>query len=173
MRLFLITLFVIQIVYAKGILIPESFTAKFSQIITNPKKKVITYDGTIQFSNKSILKWSYNKPTQKDVCIFAHELIIVDYDLEQVSYMNIDKEFDFISILKNATFHHKDVYVSKYKDIRYTIKIDKKKYIQSIAFFDDLDNKVQIVFTNVAYIKGSLSKKSILCNIPKKFDVIR
>jgi len=173
MRLFLISLLIINVGYSETMLLPQSFTAKFSQMITNPKNKVIKYDGRIQFSDKSILKWSYQNPTQKEVCVWGHELTIVDHDLEQVSYMSIDKEFDFIGILKNAKFHHEDVYVSKYKETSYTIKVDKQKHIQSVAFFDSLDNKVQIVFKQVKYAKGSIPKENIVCAVPENFDVIR
>ena len=156
-----------------SMILPENFTAVFTQIITNPKQKVIHYDGEIYFSDTSKLKWSYKHPTQKEVCVSGHALSIVDYDLEQVSYMTIDTEFDFISILKKATLHHKNVYVSKYEDTSYTIQVDSKEQIQSVAFYDNLDNKVQIVFKQVKYGKGSLPAEDMVCNVPQDFDVIR
>ena len=173
MKLFLIGLLTATVSYAGSMILPENFTATFTQMVTNPKNKVIHYDGDIYFSDISKLKWSYKKPAKKDVCMNGNELSIVDYDLEQVSYMMIDKEFDFITILKNATLHHKNVYVSKYKDTSYTIQIDQNKKIQSVAFFDNLDNKVQIVFNQVKYGKGSLPAEKMTCPVPQDFDVIR
>ena len=149
MKLLLMGLLLVSMVHSESMLLPQNFTANFTQIITNPKDKVINYNGTIRFSNDSLLKWSYKNPTQKEVCVSGHELSIVDHDLEQVTYMQIDKEFDFISILKSAKLHHKDVYVSTFNETKYTIKVDTKKQIQSVAFFDNLDNKVQIVFKKV------------------------
>jgi len=173
MRLLFIGLLLVTGVHSESMLLPQNFTANFKQIITNPKDKIINYNGNIRFSADSLLKWSYKNPTQKEVCVNGHDLSIVDHDLEQVTYMQIDKDFDFISILKSAKLHHEDVYVSTYNETKYTIKVDSKKKIQSVAFFDNLDNKVQIVFKQVNYGKGTLSQKSMACEVPETFDVIR
>jgi outer membrane lipoprotein carrier protein len=173
MKLFLMGLMAVTVAYTESMVLPKNFTANFTQMVSNPKKKVINYKGKIRFSDQSMLKWSYEKPTQKEVCVTGHELSIVDHDLEQVTYMTIDKEFDFITVLKNAKLHHKNVYVSKYKETSYTIQVDASKKIQSVAFFDNLDNKVQIVFKQVKYAKGSLSKEDMVCTVPQNFDIIR
>jgi len=157
---------------AQSMVLPKNFTANFTQIVTNPQKKVIKYDGKIQFLAPSRLKWIYKNPTQKEVCIDHHQMVLVDHDLEQVSYLVIDKEFNFIQILKDAKLHHEKVYVSKYKEQSYTIKVDSKKQIESIAYFDNLDNKVQIVFKQVKYDKSSLRIQSMQCKIPKEFDIL-
>ena len=158
---------------AAGLSLPEHFKADFTQKITNPKKKVITYKGKVYFSHKSMFKWDYTVPTKKQVCTDGYELTVVDHDLEQVSQYAIDKGFHFSKVLEKAKRHKKNVYVAKYENKSYTIQVDASQKLHSIAYFDDLDNKVQIIFKKVKYAKGNLSKKIMTCKIPKAYDMIR
>jgi len=173
MKLLYLLLLPFVLLNATSIPLPQNFTAHFKQMITNPKKKVITYTGKIRFTTPSSLKWLYKKPNKKELCVRGHTLIMVDYDLEQVVHLVIDKGFDFIKVLKRATLHHKDVFVSHYKEQKYTIKLNKKKEIESVAYFDNLDNKVQIIFTEVHYGKGKLASSTMQCKVPKHFDIIK
>ncbi len=173
MRILLLILTLGLYMYASPIVLPENFTANFTQKITNTKKKTINYNGKVRFSNKRLLKWSYLKPTKKEVCTNGRELTVVDHDLEQVSSYIIDKGFNFAKIVKKAKPHSKNIYVAKHENKSYTIQVDAKQRLHSIAYFDDLDNKVQIVFQKVKYGKGSLSKKSMVCGIPRDYDRIR
>ena len=172
MRIFILILTLGLFACAKPITLPDNFKANFTQKITNTKKKVINYNGNVRFSNKSLLKWAYKKPTKKEVCTNRNKLTVVDHDLEQVSHYLIDKGFNLIKIVKDAKLHSKNIYVSKYNGTNVTIQVDKKQKLQSIAYFDNLDNKVQIVFKKVKYGKGSLSKKSMRCTVPKDYDII-
>ena len=173
MRTFILILTLGLFAYAKPITLPANFTANFTQKITNPKKKVINYKGKVHFSSKSLLKWAYTKPTKKEVCTNGKELVVVDHDLEQVSNYLIDKGFNLIKIVKDAKVHSKNVYVSKYNGTNVTIQVDNKQKLHSIAYFDNLDNKVQIVFKKVRYGKGKLSKKVMTCKAPRDYDMIR
>ena len=158
---------------ADALILPKHFKASFTQMVTNPKKKVLRYSGKIVFSKPSLAKWSYTSPTKKEVCSNRDILTVVDHDLEQVSQYHIDKAFNLENILRKAKLHSKNIYVSHYKNKNYTIQVDSKKHLQSIAYFDDLDNKVQIVLKNVNYAKGSAGKKEVTCTIPKDYDMIR
>jgi len=173
MKKVLLILMIGMFSYAKPITLPDNFKANFTQKITNPKNKTINYGGKIQFSNKTKLKWIYTKPTKKEVCTNGKELTVVDHDLEQVSnYLLINKGFNFTKIVKNAKFYKKNIYVAKNENTSYTIQLNNSK-LHSIAYFDELDNKVQIVFKNVKYGKGDLDKKSMICKVPKDYDMIR
>ena len=153
--------------------IPQNFQANFTQIITNPKKKVINYSGKVYFSESSKLKWEYKNPTKKEVCTDGKELTVVDHDLEQVSYYNISKGFNLSEILKKAKFHSKNLYLASYNGKKYTLQVDAKHRLQAVAYFDDLDNKVQIAFRTMRYGKGKLSEKKMRCKSPKAYDVIK
>lgn len=172
MKLLALLLLASSLLFAE-INLPENFQANFIQKITNTKKHVIQYSGKVQFSDKQRFKWSYVKPTKKEVCTDGSELIVVDHDLEQVSSYYITDGLDITKILKKATLHSKNVYVAQYENIKYTIQIDSKQRLHSLAYFDDLDNKVQIVFKNMKYGKGKLSAEKMKCNYPRSYDRIR
>ena len=155
------------------IAIPEHFEADFVQMVTNPKKKVITYEGDVKFSDSNKMKWKYSKPTQKEVCTNGKDLLVVDHDLEQASYYRIRDGFDLLSILKSAKKHKDHIYLASYQDKTYTIKTAKDDTIQSVAYYDDLDNKVQILFKKMRYGKGKLDPTGMKCQIPKTYDIIK
>jgi len=173
MKLIVLVLLLNIFTFASSIVISENFQANFNQKITNPKKKVIAYSGRVYFSEQSKLKWEYLKPTKKEVCTNGLELTVVDHDLEQVSEYRINKGFNLSEILKKAKFHKKNIYVAKYNGKKYTIQVDKHNRLEAVAYFDDLDNKVQIGFTRVKYGKGKLSRKKMTCSYPSSYDIIR
>ena len=172
MRLLLLLLLAISTLSA-NIELPENFQADFTQKITNTKEKVITYSGKVRFSNETLFKWSYKEPTQKEVCTNGLELLVVDHDLEQVSAYRISNGIDIAKILKKAKQHSENIYVAAYENKQYTIQVDTKQKLHSIAYFDDLDNKVQIVFKHMKYGKGNLPSQSMKCNYPKNYDMIQ
>jgi len=153
--------------------LPDNFSADFTQIITNTKKKVINYSGKVRFSDTKFFKWSYLEPTKKEVCTDGSELLVVDHDLEQVSAYYISKGIDITKVLSKAKLHSKNIYVAEFDGTKYTIQVDDTQKLQSIAYFDELDNKVQIVFQHMHYAKGKLPRKEMLCNYPVDYDMIR
>jgi len=156
-----------------GITLPEHFKATFSQIVTNPQKRVIHYSGEVLFSHEGHLKWSYRKPTRKEVCTDGKEVLVVDHDLEQVSAYRIEKGFDLVHIMQRAEPYKPGIYVTTYNGRQYTIALDKTGKLQSVAYYDDLDNKVQILFSKMHYGKVYLPKGQMQCNYPADYDVIR
>ena len=153
--------------------LPISFQADFIQMITNTKNKVVQYSGKVRFSNKKLFKWSYLNPTKKEVCTDGKELLVVDHDLEQVSAYYVAKGLDVSKILTKAKYHSVNIYVAQFEGKKYTIQLDDKKRLQSIAYFDDLDNKVQIVFKNIQYMSRKLLKDKMSCDYPVSYDIIR
>ena len=153
--------------------LPDNFSSDFTQMITNTKKKVINYSGKVRFSESKRFKWSYLEPTKKEVCTDGLELLVVDHDLEQVSSYYIAKGLDIAKVLTKAKLHSENIYVAEFDGKQYTIQLDDTQKLQSIAYFDELDNKVQIVFKNIHYGKGKLPTKAMKCNYPVEYDVIR
>jgi outer membrane lipoprotein carrier protein len=172
MRLLSLLLLVSSLLSA-NIALPENFQADFVQKITNTKQKVITYSGKVRFSNETLFKWSYKTPTKKEVCTDGMELLVVDHDLEQVSAYRISNGIDIAAILKKAKPHSKNIYVAEYDHKTYTIQVDREQKLHSIAYYDDLDNKVQILFTHMKYGKGILPAQSMKCNYPVAYDRIQ
>lgn len=171
MRLLSLLLLASSMLFA-NIELPENFQADFTQNITNTKANVIHYSGKVRFSNENLFKWSYAEPTKKEVCTNGLELLVVDHDLEQVSVYLIEKGMDIAKILKKAIPHNKNVYVAEYENKKYTIQVDEKQKLHSIAYFDDLDNKVQIVFSHMKYAKGNLPASTMKCDYPNSYDRI-
>ncbi len=153
--------------------LPHSFEADFSQKITNTKHKVLNYSGKVYFSDTKHFKWQYLEPTQKEVCTDGVELLVVDHDLEQVSSYYIAQGLDISKILQKASEYSHNIYVALYENKKYTIQVDSKKRLQSIAYFDNLDNKVQIVFKHIKYKKSKFSSKMMQCIYPSEYDMIR
>lgn len=172
MKLLLEFLAVSCIVLA-DISLPDNFKSDFKQMITNPDKKVITYSGEVRFCDKKLFKWSYMKPTKKEVCTDGKELLVVDHDLEQVSAFYISKGLDIAKVLREAKHYKEHIYLTEFDGTKYTIQLNDAGELQSIAYFDELDNKVQILFMQMQYSKGKLPVKMMQCNYPADYDVIR
>lgn len=169
----LLALLLLSTLVFSDIKLPDNFSADFTQIITNTKKKVIHYSGEVRFSDAKLFKWSYLEPTKKEVCTDGSELLVVDHDLEQVSAYYINKGVDIAKVLSKAKLHSKNIYVAEYNSKKYTIQLDDTQKLHSIAYYDELDNKVQIVFKEIVYGKGKLTDKEMQCNYPLEYDVIR
>jgi len=159
--------------YAGGITLPDHFKANFIQKITNTKNKTINYSGKVRFSDPTLMKWEYRIPTKKEVCTDGEELTVVDHDLEQVSFYLVSKGFDLSKIVKEAKKYSKNIYIAHYQGKSYTIQVDGKGRLHSVAYYDELDNKVQIIFKNIKYGRGPLKRASMLCQPPENYDEIR
>jgi outer membrane lipoprotein carrier protein len=172
MRLLLVVLLAVSTLFGATITLPENFQADFTQKITNAKKKSINYSGKVRFSNKTLLKWEYLEPTKKEVCTNGTELLVVDHDLEQVSRYLMDKGLDLPAILKSAKPHRKSVYIAKYRDRYYTIQVNNRQELSRIAYKDDLDNNVLIIFSKMKYGKKAIPAVQMKCNYPESYDRI-
>ena len=153
--------------------LPEGFEARFVQYVTNPDNKRLVYEGSVAFAAPSSIKWRYEKPTRKEVCSDGKMLQIVDYDLEQVSLYRMKKRLEFAEIVRSAVAKEKNIYVTRYEGKTYTLRVDEEGRLESLAYYDDLDNKVQISFKNMRYLRSPLPAASLECRHPKAFDVIR
>jgi len=167
----MIFLIINTLLYSK-INLPKSFSGEFKQTVTTDKSKKIIYIGDIIFSSPSNFKWSYINPTQKEVCSDGRELLVVDHDLEQVSAYIIDNGLDLTKILEEAKPHHKMVYLAKYRGKSYTIGLNRRGELHSIAYRDDLDNIVSIIFSSMKYSNSLIKSTKLKCNYPADYDYI-
>jgi len=170
---FIYLLFGATILYSRNTpTLPNSFKANFKQIITSDSGKKISYDGSILFSSPKQFKWIYRSPTKKNICTDAVELIVVDHDLEQVSKFIMDRGLNLSAILTNAKEKRKSVYIASYGGKSYTIQVDTKNRLSRIAYRDNLDNNVLIIFSHMNYSKKRYSDKTMRCKIPSSYDKI-
>ncbi len=153
------------------IALPHNKSAKFRQVVTSPKGKKISYAGELFFGDKEMIKWIYKSPTKKEICADAKRMTVVDHDLEQVTYYKLKKGFSLSNVLKRAKeTKRKNIFTAKYDGVRYTIrKGPKADVVDSVAYNDKLDNKVQILFFDLKDLKH----KDLRCTAPAGYDKIR
>jgi outer membrane lipoprotein-sorting protein len=174
MRVKILTFFFLIFTFLNGgdIKIPISFKANFTQSVKNHKGKTIRYRGRVFFNYPDTTKWIYNYPTKKEVCSSDGKLIIIDHDLEQVSYYSLDRGINLAKVLSKAKKYKGNLYVTTYKGKYYTIQLNNKGEIQQIAFKDNLDNQVNIIFRSIKYSNKPISRKKFYCAKPSGYDSI-
>ncbi len=158
--------------FSSEINIPNSFSANFIQLITNNKGKKIKYTGKIYFNAPDTIKWIYKTPTKKEVCSSDGKVIVIDHDLEQASYYTIEKGFNLAKVLKRAKHHKGNLYLTNYKGKYYTIVLNNKGEINQIAYKDDLDNTINLMFKNIKYSNKFLPSYKFICAKPVNYDSI-
>jgi len=169
---YLLILFAFALLNGEGISLPAGMEARFLQKVTNPQKKVIQYSGKVLMDSGNRFKWSYTKPTKKEVCSDGKRVIVVDHDLEQVSFYRMDKGFDLGAVLKRAKHYKGNLYTAKYQGRTYTLAVDSKGRIEQIAYKDDMDNVVNIHLKGVRSLSKPPSARRMRCPYPKSYDVI-
>jgi outer membrane lipoprotein carrier protein len=150
----------------------NSFQANFIQSITDDKKKVLNYKGDVVATKPQNARWNYTSPISKQVYINAHVVTIVEPELEQVIIKNINSNFDFFHLVKNAKQISKNSYEAFYKETKFLIQTDSNDIISSISYKDEFENDVVIHFTNQE-INKPIESKIFVPTIPIDYDVIR
>lgn len=184
---FFLSLLALSFTLNADILLPKTFVTNFGQTITNDKGKVIKYEGKVLFKNikevlstpeggdetykRSLFKWLYTSPTQKEVCTDGVQLTVVDHDLEQVSHYLISEGIDLEKVLQLAQPLTQTDYKATYKDIEYLISVDSNKHLKQIVYVDSLDNNVKITFKNMNY-NSLVTEQELECNAPSEYDII-
>ena len=186
---FLIPLFALSLALNAEIKLPQNFSSSFVQTITNEKGKVIKYEGDVLYKSiheilenpqgqgsseytRNLFKWSYTKPTQKEVCTDGIQLTVVDHDLEQVANYYIEENINLEEILKVAQRLSTTTYKATYKEVEYLITLDKIGQLQKIVYVDNLDNGVKIIFKYMNY-NTTIEDTKLECHAPKDYDIIK
>ncbi|BEG57788.1 hypothetical protein NHP21005_14760 [Helicobacter sp. NHP21005] len=81
-----------------------SLSAHFKQVVlgTTPSPVNPTYEGQILAKTPFFAKWSYTKPSPKEVYMQDKQVIIYEPRLLQATYTKLSKALDFFAILKKA-----------------------------------------------------------------------
>ena len=149
----------------------NTFQADFTQTVTDEKNQVLRYDGYIVASKPQNAMWKYTTPINKDVYISEYKVTIIEPEIEQVIIRNIESNFDFFKMIKNAKRLKKDIYLAKFENSNFVI-VTKNKLIESISYTDEFENSVKILFKNQKQ-NGSVDKNIFTPKIPLEFDIIR
>ena len=170
MKVLSILLLSFSIFYAKIINL-DSYSSEFTQTITNTANTKIIYNGNLYINNNKNILWRYTNPIRKDVYINQLKVMIVEPELEQVITSQINEELDLFNILNSSTKIDENTYTNSVNGIEYTIFL-KNKILQNIKYTDEIDNNVNIAFTNTSN-EIELDDSLFTFNIPNHYDIIR
>ncbi len=149
----------------------SSFRANFIQNVTNPNNKVVSYSGEVIAKAPYYMLWIYQSPIEKNIYLNKDFVIVDEPMLEQALFSKLKDEINIISLLKKSTKISKDKYLAKVYDRTYTIKTRDNK-ITNISYSDEMDNKIEIKFTNfIPNIK--IANKRFVFVAPDYYDIIR
>lgn len=170
LRLIIITLLTSLSLFAIG---EKTLTMKadFVQTITDEKNSTLIYKGDMLAKRPSLAKWHYSSPIDKTVYITAHEVTIVEPELEQAIVKKLSNSIDILAILATAVKVRKNHYTAYYDEKEYHILMNGDKIV-SISYRDAFDNTVKITFSN-QQINTKIDDTHFQADIPLDFDVIK
>ena len=149
----------------------HSFEANFEQSIINSSNKEIKYNRKVFIKDSSKILWKYKTPIIKNVYIIKDFAIVDEPELEQAIFTSLNKEINILKLMKNAKEINPNVFVTTMYDVEYTINVKDKK-IHSIAYEDELENKVTIKFSDA--VQNHIIQDSLfIFKAPKGYDIIR
>ena len=149
----------------------NSFEADFTQSVTDDKNTTLNYSGHIIASKPQNAVWTYKKPIEKDIYINQYSVTIVEPEIEQVIIRQIESNFDFFMMIKNAKKTGENIYVANYKESKFTI-LTENNLIKSISYKDEFENDVKIVFKNQQQ-NIEIDNEVFTAKYPLEFDIIR
>ena len=149
----------------------DSFSANFTQTITDEKGKLLIYKGSLKAKKPQYAAWNYTSPVEKNVYINANKITIVEPELEQVIIKSIENKFDFFSMIKDAKKIAENLYVTHYRDTEFKIKIENS-LIESITYRDEFENEIVILFTDQLQ-NGNIDLEEFTASYPLNYDIIR
>jgi len=149
----------------------QSFEADFTQTITDEENKVLKYKGTMHSKRPALVLWNYTDPINKKIYVDKKRAVIVEAELEQAIIKQLRGEIDFFEILSKAKSTDESHYIAYYKDLEFIIE-EENGVIISLAYTDQLENKVVITFSNQRQNRP-IEDQFFIPKVPKEFDIIR
>ncbi len=153
--------------------IPVSFSATFVQKVTTPRQKTTLYSGELLVNRSREFRWVYRRPTVREICGDGSQVRVIDRQLEQVVVYTVGSLLDLMQLLKRAKPYRGDIYLAKYHGVRYTLKLDRQKRLEQVAYKDEMENVVNIRFHGVRYHARPFPAEQLRCTVPESYDVIR
>ena len=150
----------------------DSFQAHFTQTIIDDKKKELHYKGDVLAKKPQNALWRYTTPVNKQVFINSRVVTIVEPELEQAIVKDIESNFNFFQLLKDAKEIDANHYVTFYKETKFTIVTNKNGIVESINYKDEFENNVIIKFQN-QIINKQIATENFIPNLPLDYDIIR
>lgn len=149
----------------------KTFEANFTQTIQNPSGTEVFYNGLIHIKEPNSVLWEYKKPINKSVYVKKYTITIIEPELEQAVVTKLDKEINFLGLLKKATKISNNKYLSVFNNISYTLTL-QNNLLTNIQYKDELENNINIEFKNVVQ-NHTIDDKVFKFTIPYEYDVIK
>ncbi len=149
-----------------------SFSADFNQSIQDEHNKTISYQGSIMSKRPNFALWHYKKPIEKKLYVYHNVLTIVEPEMEQAIVKRVSDNIDIFSIISNATTIDANHAEAHYNDQKFLLTFNSDHLLSSIAYDDELDNRVTINFSKQQY-NLELNTTLFKAVIPEGFDIIK
>lgn len=145
----------------------KTFQAAFTQH-TRSQDNTLVYSGRLYVKSPAKAKWVYDRPTQKEIYISDDKAIVYEPLLDQASIGQA--KIDFLKILQQAAKQPDGSYVTDFEGTHYTLLLEKD-LPKKLAFIDELDNAIEIIFSNVR-INAPISDDEFVFVSPPNIDMI-
>ncbi len=149
----------------------HSFSANFTQTITDEQNKKLIYTGSLQAKEPQSALWLYKTPIKKSIYIKDNRVIVIEPELEQAIIKHIPANFDFFHMIKNAKQINKDTYITTLEGNTYTISV-KNGLIVALDYKDDFGNSIHIVFSHQSQNKP-INDTLFQAIIPSEYDILQ
>jgi len=149
----------------------QTYKADFKQIITNQSNKDIVYNGKIFIKSPFSILWIYDEPIVKYVYINDNKVAIIEPDLEQAIITKLSQEINIFKLLTESKKISDELYKNTVNNIEYSMII-KNNQLKQITYKDEIDNNVNINFSNIKQ-NINIDNNKFKYEIPYDYDIIR
>lgn len=148
----------------------RSFSADFTQQITDDTNQTITYEGNVDATRPDKARWQYFKPVEKSVFVIGHKVTIIEPELEQAIVKTFRDEIDLFKILSKAEKLDDETYLATHKSQQFLIKI-RDDVPMAISYKDAFENTIRILFSQQK-INRNYSETLFIPNVPAGYDLL-
>jgi outer membrane lipoprotein carrier protein len=149
----------------------KSFESDFEQHITNELNDTITYTGRVYAKRLNTALWVYKTPIEKDFYYIDGEIVIIEPELEQVTYTQTKEIPNLLEVISNAKEISKGVFLASCCEQNATVKIIDDKIAQ-VEYKDKLENGVTIKFKN-QQVNKNIDNEVFRIKFPQGYDILR
>jgi len=148
----------------------RSFSADFTQQITDDTNKTITYDGHVDAARPDKARWEYREPIEKSVFVIGQKVTIIEPELEQAIVKTFRDEIDLFKILSKAEKLDDETYLAEHKSQKFLLKI-RDDVPMAISYRDAFDNTIRILFSHQK-VNRNLPEALFVPEIPAGYDIL-
>ncbi|WP_457596162.1 LolA-like outer membrane lipoprotein chaperone [Hydrogenimonas sp.] len=150
--------------------LPRYFRADFDQNVTGEGNRTLRYTGRLEAALPSHAKWRYDTPVKKLICLDGERAWVIEPELEQATLFRLSRAIPLAKILQKARKLAPRRYEAEYGGVTYSITTDDGGTLRTIAYTDDLGNRVVIAFHGVD--TDAFDTATLRCDIPADYDII-